>query len=327
MQGIPGSGDSIGVSTVDIVIVNWNSGERLRECLARLRDQVAADVRIGRVVVVDNASSDGSADGLAMPDAALEVRRNAVNVGFARACNEGARGSVADFILFLNPDAAPEPGALAVAARHFADPVHVRTGIVGIQLTGEDGTVARACARFPSAWGIMGASVALDRVAPRWCAPHFMAEWDHLEDRAVDQVIGAFFLVRRALFEQLGGFDERFFLYYEEVDFSRRAASAGWRSWYCAHARTFHEGGGSSSAIPARRLFLVLRSRLQYARKHFSRLETALVYAVTLVVEPFSRSVLALHRRGLRGVGETMAGYAMLWRDLPIGPSAERPAR
>jgi N-acetylglucosaminyl-diphospho-decaprenol L-rhamnosyltransferase len=315
------------VSSVDIVIVNWNSGERLRECLARLRDQAAADVRIDRVVVVDNASMDGSADGLAMPDVEVEVHRNAANVGFARACNQGARGSVADFILFLNPDAAPEPGALAVAARHFEDPAHARTGIIGVQLTDEVGQVARACARFPSAWGIVGASLALDRVAPGWCPPHFMAEWDHLEDRAVDQVIGAFFLVRRSVFEALGGFDERYFLYYEEVDFSRRAANAGWRSWYCAHARTFHEGGGSSSAIPARRLFLVLRSRLQYAREHFSRLEAALVYAVTLVVEPFSRAVISLHRRGLRGVGETLRGYAMLWRDLPIGARAERPAR
>jgi GT2 family glycosyltransferase len=189
------------------------------------------------------------------------------------------------------------------------------------------GAVARHCARFPTPWRLVGAAFGLDRVAPALCRPHFLSEWDHGSDREVDQVMGAFFLVRTAVFAELEGFDERFFVYFEDLDFARRARLRGWRSWYCAHARVFHAGGGTTGSIRGRRLHLVLRARLQYAVKHFSWAGTAAVFAATLLVEPWSRALHALRHRGRMGLRETLLGYRLLWSDLPVGRRARVPAR
>src|SRR5660398_194498 len=110
-----------------------------------------------------------------------------------------------------------------------------------------------SCARFPCVSGFLAHAVGLDRSFPR--LGHFMAEWDHLANRQVDHVIGAFFLVRRGLFEQLQGFDERFFVYFEDVDFSCRAKQSGWKSYYLADTQAFHAGGGTSNQVKAQRSF------------------------------------------------------------------------
>jgi len=112
--------------------------------------------------------------------------------------------------------------------------------------------------------------------------------------RNVDQVIGAFFMIRRALFDSLSGFDERFFVYYEEVDLSLRARQAGFRSAYFDGARALHHGGVSSDQVRAARLFYSLRGRLLYADKHFTRLGALLVWAVTFYVERPIRTLRAL---------------------------------
>jgi len=195
------------------------------------------------------------------------------------------------------------------------DPAHAKVGICGVQLLDEVGHVSRSCARFPSVTGFSAHAAGLVRFFPRF--GHAMAEWDHAETRPVDQVIGAFFLVRRELFEALRGFDECFFVYFEEVDFSYRASQAGWHSVYLADVQAFHAGGGTSNQVKARRLFYSLRSRLLYAFKHFSWVGAVVVLLATLSVEPLSRSALALLRRSWSGLKETWAAYGMLWRWLP----------
>jgi hypothetical protein len=146
-----------------------------------------------------------------------------------------------------------------------------------------------------------------------------MADWDHTHTRDVDHVIGAFSLVRRAVFDALEGFDERFFVYLEDLDFSRRARNAGWRTVYLADAQAFHAGGGTSRQIKARRLFYALRSRLLYAFKHFPRAGAISVMFATLMIEPLSRSLAALLRGSWSGLKETWSAYGMLWRWLPQG--------
>jgi GT2 family glycosyltransferase len=116
-----------------------------------------------------------------------------------------------------------------------------------------------------------------------------MEEWAHDETRVVDHVMGAFFLMKRSLFEALGGFDERFFVYFEDLDFSRRAFEAGWASLYWTGSCIWHLGGGSSRRVLGMRLFYSLRSRLIYARKHHGPRAFALISFSTLLVEPFLR--------------------------------------
>jgi len=140
-----------------------------------------------------------------------------------------------------------------------------------------------------------------------------MREWDHEQSRRVDQVIGAFFLVRRALFEALNGFDERFFVYFEEVDFAFRASRRGMGTMFLADIKAFHAGGGTSGQVKARRLFYSLRSRILYARKHFSRMGYLLVIVTAFGLEPVARSVNHLVRGQLVGVRETLVAYRMLF--------------
>jgi N-acetylglucosaminyl-diphospho-decaprenol L-rhamnosyltransferase len=298
-------------ASVHVVIVNWNSGTQLRECLASFAAVADDAATLARVTVVDNASVDGSAEGLetALP---LTVIRNAENRGFAAACNQGAAGSDANYLLFLNPDTRLMPGSLELPVRYLQSEHHVAVGIVGIQLIDSSGHVARNTARAPSARSMIGHSLGLDRLLPSVFPPHFVSEWAHDETRDVDQVMGAFFFVRRCVFDVLGGFDDRFFVFYEDLDFSIRARAQGWSSVYLATAQAFHRGQGTTEGATARRTFYFARSRILYARKYFGALGSLGVMFTTLVLEPIARAVASP-----RSASETLRAFGLLWKDLP----------
>jgi GT2 family glycosyltransferase len=303
--------------SLDIVIVNWNAGAQLRECLESIAASELAAIDLRRVVVVDNASTDGSARGLPDVGGALAVVRNPENRGFGAACNQGAAGSRADYLLFLNPDTALRRDSLAVPLSFMESPANAGVGICGISLTDRSGRVARSCSRFPTTLMFLSKMVGAHRLLPAALARQPMTEWDHATSRDVDQVIGAYFLVRRALFEELHGFDERFFVYFEEVDFSLRASARGMRSHFLATASALHVGGGCSNQVRARRLTYNLRSRIEYALKHFPGASAAALVLGTLLVEPFTRMVAALLRRSSADFGETFLAYRELWRQAP----------
>ncbi len=303
-------------NSISIVIVNWNSGAQLGDVISSIERYQHG--LVDSVTIVDNASIDKSLDYInRYPDLTYMTHliRNSENLGFGKACNIGAQKSESDFLLFLNPDAALHDETLPSALAYMQDPANVDVGICGVQLLDEDGCISRSCARFPSAIGFICHSIGLDRFFPQ--VGHFMNEWDHAQTRQVDHVIGAFFLVRRDAFNALNGFDERFFVYLEDLDFSYRARQAGWRSAYLAGVQAFHLGGGTSNQIKARRLFYSLRSQLLYSAKHFSNIGAFSVMLITLLIEPLSRSVLALMRRSWPELKETWTAYGMLWRWLP----------
>jgi len=304
------------MAPIDIVVVNWNSGNQLRECLASIAKTAPNDMRC-RVVVIDNASTDDSLAGIESLPLPLTVIRNSENRGFAAACNQGARRGNAEYLLFLNPDMVLEANSLTIPLAFLSGASGADTGICGIQLLDERGRVARSCARLPTAAMLTCQALGLDRLLPRLFRGPRMTEWDHAATAEVEQVIGAFFLVRRRVFEQLDGFDERFFVYFEEVDFSRRARAAGWRSVYLADAQAFHRGNGSSEQVKARRLFYSLRSRLLYAAKHFSALGAAAVAGTTLFVEPWTRLAWSALRLAPREAWQTLHGFLLLWADMP----------
>jgi len=301
---------------VSVIIVNWNAGSQLADCVVSIAQYHHG--LVSSVIIIDNASTDDSlAQVETLPNLPfqLQIVRNHDNRGFGAACNQGEALASSAYLLFLNPDTRLFENSLSVPIAFMQDRMNQDVGIVGIQLLDEQNHIARSCARFPSAVGFVAHAVGLDRFFPR--LGHFMTEWNHAQTREVDHVIGAFFLVRRELFETLHGFDERFFVYLEDLDFSYRARQAGWRSVYLADAQAFHAGGGTSNQVKARRLFYSLRSRLLYSFKHFSWMGALAVLLVTLFVEPLSRSAQALLRRSWAGLKETWAAYGMLWSWLP----------
>ena len=304
---------------VDVIIVNWNAGRLLLECIESFAAVTDDDVTLSRVVVVDNGSTDGSLKPLAEVSTTLplELIQNRGNKGFAAACNQGAARSTADFLLFLNPDTRLTAGCLEKPVTLLRTAGSEGIGIVGIQLIDTAGKVARTCARRPTAAAMMGQSLGLDRLLPSYFAPHFLSEWPHDDNRIVDQVMGAFCMIRRSLFESLGGFDERFFVYFEDLDFALRARALGSISAYLATAQAYHRGRGTTDAVKAERLFYFCRSRILFALVHFPRVQALTVAGATVLIEPVTRTMAALLSGRSAEIPDILRGFGMLWGDLP----------
>jgi GT2 family glycosyltransferase len=305
--------------SVHVVIVNWNAGSQLIECLNSFAAASNDAVNLAGITVVDNASTDGSLDALlslknSLP---LSIIRNPENRGFAAASNQGAAQITSDFALFLNPDTRLEAGCLQMPAEFLSEPANASVGIVGIKLFDAAGEVTHGCARRPTPRAMIGHSLGLDRLMPSVFPPHFLSEWAHDRMSRVDQVIGAFFFVRQSVFQALGGFDERFFVYYEDMDFALRASERGWISVYLPTASAFHRGGGTTYAMKERRLFLFSRSRILFCLKHFKPAGAIAVTTVTLLLEPVARMLQALLRRRFADAIAVARGFAMVWADLP----------
>lgn len=293
---------------IDIVIVNWNAGQQLKNCIDSI-NQFGCEL-VDKIVVVDNGSVDGSENAVEkIPNVTLI--RTGENLGFAKACNLGAARGSADMVLFLNPDARLLQGSLFGAQSVLQKPGNESVGIVGVQLIGEDGAVQRTCARFPTPTLMLAKSTGLASVIGN--LDFHMQSWPHNKTKWVDHVIGAFYLIRRSLFEALSGMDERFFVYLEDLDLSYRASQLGYHSLYVADVQAFHKGGGVSEQVKAHRLFYSLRSRILYAFKHFSRLSALLVTAATLMVEPVTRLMFLLLRGRGGEIRDLGRGYQMLW--------------
>ena len=307
--------------SLHIVIVNWNTGDELRRCLEAV-SAASAGVPLRDVTVVDNASTDGSCEGLDDLDLPLHVVRNADNRGFAAACNQGADGSDSDYLLFLNPDTQVTADALREPLAYMEAPANAAVGICGIRLLTADGRATTSGARYPSLRIFLGQATGLSRLLPSAFPEHLMDADECAAQRVVDQIIGAFFLIRRRLFDELDGFDERFFVYFEEVDLSLRAARRGFISVCLGHVSAQHIGGLSSNQVRARRLFYSLRSRFLYAGKHFSVPSRAGVLALTFLVEFPARLLRAAVGGSLTEAREILRAYRMLLHEGWAPPEA-----
>ena len=303
---------------LDVVVVNWNAGNQLSDCLLSLALACQNSVfQLSKCTVVDNASTDGSTDSLGDLPLRPELIKNRANAGFATASNQGASAGSASYILFLNPDVRLFPDSLTKPLLFLSEPANAALGILGVQLVDEDGTIQRNVARFPTPGDLFFQMLGFDRLWPRRFPPLFLLEWDHAENRAVDQVPGAFFLVRRSLFERLHGFDQRFFMYFEDLDLAYRASQAGFGSYYLADARVFHRGGGTTVRVKANRLFYILRSRAQYVAKHYGVRAGLEIILACISVEFWMRFLWSWLRFSPKNSLETVQAYLMFLKDLP----------
>ena len=292
---------------VDIVIVNWNSDDFLSKCVASVIQ--FGGHYVDQIIVVDNNSTDDSLSKIDRKNN-IQIIKNEENFGFAKGCNIGASYSKAENILFLNPDAMIYKDTIKLCCDYLNLSQNNDIGILGVKLYNDKNEVGRSCARFPTAKRLFFRSTGLEKLFPKYSL--FMSNFDHLSTREVDQVIGAFFLVKRDVFKKLNGFDERFFVYMEEVDFSFRAKLLGWKSIYYSEASAFHYGGASSSKVNVLRLFYYLRSRLQYSEKHFGNFSLAIIFFLTLVIEPITRVVFFLINFKIYEVVSTLKAYRKL---------------
>jgi len=267
---------------LDIVIVNWNTGQQLQACLDALARLPHRTYSLGRVFVIDNASTDGSASDLRPGPLPLELVRNAWNRGFGAACNQAALGSRSDYLLLLDPDTEVFESSIDEPIRFMESAAAVGVGICGVRLVDVDGRPGPLGGRFQSLGALAAESIGLSKLWPTAFPPLVLRLGTCDAVQEIDSVTGAFFLVRTAVFAGLGGFDERFFMYLEDLDFSLRASRAGVRSVVLGGVSARHIGGGSSSQVPARSLLHALRSRLAYGCKHFGRSRSLFLALLTL---------------------------------------------
>ncbi len=283
----------LSASGVDIVIVNWNAGDHLTTCIRTLGPLAA------NAIIVDNASSDHSIARIRHTAATiLHLDRN---YGYGTACNRGASVGSRSTILFLNPDTEIDEAAIsALYEKLWADP---GAAIIGPGLCNRTGQLAASCSHFPRARDLLGRMIGADRlglVSAPFIAP---------PPGRVDQVMGACLMIKRPAFESIGGFDEDYFLYFEEVDLSLRLSKAGMDTIYWPLVRAIHTGHGSSAQVKGPRLGYWLTSRLIFARTHFGLMKALLIACTSLCIEPVTRSMMLLASKRRSEIGAALAGY------------------
>lgn len=282
------------MSLVDVVVVSYRSRDRLRACVEPLAGR--EDIR---VFVVDNDSGDGSLDSLAdLPVERIQLDRNG---GFASGCNAGWPRGSAPFVLFLNPDATIAPTAVRRLVRVLEK--HPEAAIAAPKILEEDGSFALSQRRFPRLRSTYAHALYLHRLFPRAAWASELVRDPRAYERAgsPEWVSGACLLVRRSVLEELGGWDQGFFLYGEDKDLCRCARDVGYDVRFEPEAVAVHAGGASA---PRASLYPVLSaSRLRYANKHRGRLG--------FVLERIGVALTALTHVGIaRGGRAARAGHA-----------------
>jgi len=251
---------------VSVLIINWNTKDILRDCLHSVYETTPRDSL--EVIVVDNASQDGSVEMVKNEFPAVKLVANSSNVGFAKANNQGIKAAQGRYVLLLNSDTVVLGDAIAETIT-FAD-ANADAGVVGCRVLNADRTLQPTCFMFPSALNILLSSTYLYKLFPRskLFGREHMTWWKRDDVREVDVVTGCFMLIRRDVFDKIGLLDTDYFMYGEETDFCYRCKKAGFRNYFYPSAQIIHLGGASSRQMEPAMILQARASILLFLRKH-----------------------------------------------------------
>ena len=307
---------------VSIIIVNWNAGAVLENCLRSL--PAGLGTLSAETWVVDNASTDGSPATIRQQFPEVQLQVNIVNRGFAAANNQAAHQARGRYFLLLNPDTLVTPGAIEALWR-FAE-ANPTAGCLGPRLNDVSGRFQRSFWR-----GFPGLGMALADALYLWKIPRLpltqridSASGPLSAPTEVDHLLGACLLIRRETWQQVGGLDEHFFLFLEETDWCYRARRAGWRVIYLPQASVTHLGEHSVNQNPQRNLPQLYRSYCQFYRKHFSTapLRLGLLKGIIAVAALVRIALWKVRQRRwpgtlLKHARAMQSGYSQVLRELP----------
>jgi len=276
---------------LSIIIVSWNVCDDLVQCLQSIKRYPPAFLY--EIVVVDNHSSDDTANRIIseFPDVRLIV--NAENLGFAAANNIGIQEAKGEYLLILNPDTLVLPHSIDLLIR-FMDS-HPDVGICGPQVLNSDRTIQSSARMYPTFQSIFYRFTIFKYLG--LFRRHFylwtMRDFDHNSMRDVEQLTGAALMTRSYLVKKLHGFDTQFFIYYEEVDLCKRVSMAGYRVVFYPEPQIIHSGGRSAKQVPAKVKLIMLTSLIFYLRKYYSgRINQLLIFLFKVGV--FTRQIAEL---------------------------------
>ena len=284
---------------ITTIIVSYNTAGLLNECMEKLRT-ASHNLKVEEVFV-DNASKDESVDVIRRDFPRGRLIVNPENVGFGRANNQALPLASGRYVLLLNTDAFVAPDALDKTLAYMD--AHPKCGILGVRLEGRDGVLQPCCRYFPKPWNTFLHRTGMNRLFKNVQMVDDM-EWEHNTVRSCDWVVGCYYLVRKAVIDQVGLFDPRYFLYFEEVDHCFAAKKAGWDVVFYPHTTVVHLGGESAKSDGAitssgRQLeALQIESELLYFRKNYglgtvwsSVLLTVLADGINLLKRVIKRGV------------------------------------
>ncbi|MHC8367363.1 glycosyltransferase family 2 protein [Pseudomonas sp. ZT5P21] len=313
---------------LDVLVVNYNTAGLLQPMFNALRQPNGADQ--ARYLVVDNASADNSLECLATVCPQALLLANEDNVGFGRANNQLVEHLQGKYALLLNTDAFVAADTLKKTLDYMeAQP---DCGVLGVRLVGRDGDLQPSCRYFPTPLNIFLSRTGLERLFPVVKRVDDM-EWDHASVRECDWVPGCYYLIRREVIDQVGLFDPRYFLYYEEIDHCKRVKQAGWKVVYYPYTTVVHIGGESAKSVDQLNAVsrqipkMQIESELLYFRKHHGL--TGLVFHMLLVV--LGDLILALKAllkgRGRAAIGACWQHTRATWALLRDTQFATQPTR
>ena len=296
---------------LSIIIVSWNVCEFLENCLRSVlvqQEGAQSELQL-QIIVVDSASTDGSLKMVAKKFSAeqfpqVELIACSDNVGFPRGNNLGLERANGRYILFLNPDTVVHENTLAKMVSYLEQ--NEQVGAIGPQLLNKDGTVQSSRRRFPTVWTAFFESTWLQPYAPQAILDdYYVQDVADGETAVVDWVMGACLMTRQEVVAKVGGLDEAYFMYSEELDYCRRIQQAGWQVVYYPEARVTHLHGKSSEQAVTHRHINFNQAKLRYFRKYHGRLTAGVLrlfllksYGWQLILEAMKG--VAGHKRPLR---------------------------
>ena len=272
---------------ISIIMVSWNVLDLLRQSLRSIRLQGSDDKRQMEIIVVDNASSDGSVKMLhdEFPD--VRVIANSQNLGFTRGNNQALEIAQGRCFFLINPDTQLHPHALENLSAYMD--AHPRVGIIGPRLVYGDGAPQSSRRRFPALATAFLESTKLQEWFPRnrTLTHYYMLDTSDDEIQTVDWINGSAMFVRREVYDQLGGFDEGFFMYSEELDWCYRVKQAGWQIVYLPTAQVTHYEGKSSEQATPQRVIYFHSSKVRFFRKYHGRFVAVILRLFLLLMYLF----------------------------------------
>lgn len=260
-----------GMPEISVVIVSWNAKRYLELCLNSLAE--APPRRSLEVFVVENASTDGTAEMVESAYSWVKLIKSAENLGFSRGNNVAIRQCQGRYITLVNPDVIVFPGCLDALADYLDE--NPKVGDVGPRVFYPDMTQQSTCRRFPTLWNNFCSASQLERVfkGSRIFAGEHMFYFPHDRTLQVDVIVGCFSMIRREAFDEVGLLDEGLFMYGDDVDWCRRARNAGWQVVFYPGARAIHDCGKTTAPYPVRFALAQQRSILRYWGKYHNSME------------------------------------------------------
>lgn len=263
-----------------VVIVSWNVSKLLRDCLDSIFCLPLTE-QPKQVFVVDNASNDDTVEMVREKYPSVSLIVNSANRGFAAANNQAIEKIATGAVLLLNPDTKVYLGTFPRMLRAFAD--HPKAGIIGPKLLNQDGSYQPSVRNLPSVCALTVIALKLRYVFPKLpvLKKYLATDLKTDKEQVVGQVMGAAFLIRREVIKSVGLLDEKFHVWFEEVDYCKRAANAGWGTWYIPEAVVTHVGGQSFAQQPSiQKQYRWHKSVIRYSRKHFGLFGTLVLLIV-----------------------------------------------